>query len=90
MRAHEAILLDKTSKSEQALAAKVCWTMPALSCIFQVLVALTIDDSVQHDALAIKDAELEQASAVLTSKVRLFLISGMTCCDWTDARICAG
>jgi hypothetical protein len=61
-------------KSEQALAAKVCWTAPALSCIFQVLVALTINDSVQNDALAVKDAELEQASAALTSRVRLFYI----------------
>ena len=76
-------------KSEQALAAKVCWTMPALSCISRVFVALTIDDSVQNDVLAAKDAELEQASAALTSKVRLF-ISVLTCCDWTDARVCPG
>ena len=71
MRAHEAILLDKTYKSEQALAAKVCWTMPALSCISRVFVALTIDDSVQNDVLA---AKLEQASTALTSKVCLFYI----------------
>ena len=74
MRAHEAILLDKTSRSEQALAAKVRWTMPALSCIFRVFVALTIDNSVQNDALAVKDAELEQASAALTSMVCLVYI----------------
>ena len=53
-------------KSEQALAAKVCWTMQTLLCIFRVFAALTIDDSVQKDALAAKDAELKQA---LTSNV---------------------
>ena len=61
-------------KSEQVLAAKVCWAMPALSCIFRVFVALSIDDSVQNDVLAAKNAELEQVSAALTSTVCLVYI----------------
>jgi hypothetical protein len=85
IRAHHEAIVDQ---SEQALAAKVCWTMPALSCVYtRVFVALTIENPVQHDALAVKDAELEQASAALTSKVCLVYLrmSGLTCGDWTDA-----
>jgi hypothetical protein len=72
IRAHHEAIVDQ---SEQALAAKVCWTMPALSCVYtRVFVALTIENPVQHDALAVKDAELEQASAALTSMVCLVCI----------------
>ena len=55
-----------------------------------MFVAITIDDSVQNNVLAAKDAELEQALAALTSKVRLVYIESDDRCDWTDARICAG
>ena len=72
---HEATIAKHTFKWEQALAAKVCWTMLALLlCIYPVFASFTIDDSVQNDALAAKDAELEHASAALTSKVCLFYI----------------
>ena len=51
--------------SEQALAAKVCWTMQTLLCIFRAFAVLTID--VQDEIVAAKDAELEQALATVTA-----------------------
>jgi hypothetical protein len=69
---HEAVLAEQ---SERALVAKVCWAVLTPSCVFtRVFVALTIENPVQHDALAVKDAELEQASAALTSMVCLVCI----------------
>ena len=70
--------------SSSRIALRAAPTAPLASATTDVLVdtpetanlsvALTIDDSVQNDALAAKDAELGQASAALTSMVCLVYI----------------